>query len=656
MNRPVFLQRLLLSSIFLCFIAFPVQSQNEITWVDEQVLQDVDYGLNNGFSTSVTTYNDNIYYTYVGADQTMYVGKKTASDNTVMAVWTNLQSDRNHTKPSIAVDKNGYVHVTGDMHNQEWRYYISSNPEDINSWTKKDLPGGQKVTYPEFYKDRNDELYLMYRIRNVVGTRERRDHVGAMIRYNADSQSFQVLGGTNYDSDEPLKAMVWGLGHGGQGCWYQQPRPRIYFDEKNRMHLTASVIDGCLDELDGDGDYNNQSHVIYAYSDDGGETFNKIDGTAIGSLPLSKDNASVVVERSSQQDIVPAQQIGAFNTNSPVVSYGLNDGSHFSRRWNGSKWVDINVPDNTATFMTHKSGVLAWYYKFETGNARFQITADGKNWVALEAPSNGNPNRFSEAMDAAYFDQTGDFRISTVGFYGPTPKTTIHTFKTGSTVQGLVTENRIRSLKVPATVTPGSTQTVKLKYTASENRDIILQFQLDHDPWTIYGKVTTTVLEGTRSMDIDIPINLNTPVAQDDYKFMAYITPVGGDFLQKLDSRQIANIDCIPANSLTISEDVWVENSSELMKTIVFNTPTLTRLFPNPLTKQELNLVFDGQNQSPRQIKIVDLQGKTVLNRKVLAYQSSLRLDMGHVSNGIFIMIVEMDDGVLNQYKIMVDR
>lgn len=644
--------------ISLLFLSvFKLVGQNQVPWTDEQVSHDVDYGLNNGFSTSITTYNDNIYYTFVGDDLKIYVGKKTSAGHQVFAVWSDLQSDRNHSKPSIAIDKNGYIHVTGDMHNQPWRYYISDNPEDITSWSKQSLPGGQKVTYPEIYKDRNRDLFILYRIRNTVGIRERRDHVGAMIKYDVDSQEFVLLGGTAYDSDEPIPAIVSGLGNGGQGCWYQQPRPRIYFDTRNRMHLTASVIDGCLDELDGDGDYNNQSHVIYAYSDDGGQTFNRADGTIIEELPLSKDNASVVINRSSEQDIVPVHQIGAFNTNTPVISYGLNNGLNYSMKWNGNAWVNLNVPDNTAKLMAHKSGVIAWYHKYETGNARFQITADGEIWEELNASGDGTPNRFSETMDREYFDQTGDFRIHTVSFYKSTPRTNIHTFQTGATVLGLDPVDSIKTIKVPTAVVPGGTGTVKVKYTSSTERDVVVVFQLDHPPWTPYGSTVTKVSEGTRAIDIDIDISINTPIAMDDYKFMAYITEDGGNFAGSFNARQIANIDCISpelmstrANTVLISSEGESFNSQgELEKESI-------HVFPNPVTDQVLHLELPFVRKSPLEVKLIDLQGKVMLKRIVNTSLSFIDLDLKNFSNGMYMMTVEGEGNKLVLEKIAIRR
>ena len=50
-----------------------------------------------------------------------------------------------HNAPSVAVDRNGFVHVVYNMHNFPWQYKRSENPHDIDSM----LFRGQAVTMAE---------------------------------------------------------------------------------------------------------------------------------------------------------------------------------------------------------------------------------------------------------------------------------------------------------------------------------------------------------------------------------------------------------------------------------------------------------------------------------------------------------------------------
>ncbi len=66
--------------------------------------------------------------------------------------------------------------------------------------------------------------------------------------------------------------------------------------------------------------------------------FKKAGGADI-SLPLTVDNASVVVARSSEQDLLPESHVGALNSNTPVVSYRTSDGTSYGKMWDGASWV-----------------------------------------------------------------------------------------------------------------------------------------------------------------------------------------------------------------------------------------------------------------------------------------------------------------------------
>lgn len=96
--------------------------------------------------------------------------------------------DMYHTQASIAIDKEGYLHVVYNMHNMPWQYVVSKKPGDITSFDFKGdkislaekstvkhlnktpfpsigtaaIPGNQ-ITYPAFFYDRQGEIYLTYR-------------------------------------------------------------------------------------------------------------------------------------------------------------------------------------------------------------------------------------------------------------------------------------------------------------------------------------------------------------------------------------------------------------------------------------------------------------------------------------------------------------
>lgn len=120
-----------------------------------------------GQYTSVTTApNGDIYSAWMDESRNLKVSKITISTNvnTVVVLRSNMQQNKYHVRPSIVLDKLGYVHVAADMHNQNWVYYRSLNPYDITpSNFEMVTPPGYLITYPNFFKDKNDELYITFR-------------------------------------------------------------------------------------------------------------------------------------------------------------------------------------------------------------------------------------------------------------------------------------------------------------------------------------------------------------------------------------------------------------------------------------------------------------------------------------------------------------
>ena len=70
-----------------------------------------------------------------------------------------------HNYIDMIVDKNGFIHVSGNMHNVPLIYFRSETPENIDSFEKLAMTGKneERSTYPVFFKDQKGELYFQYR-------------------------------------------------------------------------------------------------------------------------------------------------------------------------------------------------------------------------------------------------------------------------------------------------------------------------------------------------------------------------------------------------------------------------------------------------------------------------------------------------------------
>ena len=112
----------------------------------------------------------------------------------------------------------------------------------------------------------------------------------------------------------------------------------------------------------------------------------------------------------------------------------------------------------------------------------------------------------------------------------------------------LLENDAITGVNAPESVMPGEQAVVTVSYMASTDRTVRVGFQLDSDPYTSFVDVITPVPAGSGTIDVTVPIPGEIPVANDAYQFQVYITPVGGDWDDRLSNSSRMNRDVIPAD------------------------------------------------------------------------------------------------------------
>lgn len=70
-----------------------------------------------------------------------------------------------HNYIDMILDKNGFIHVSGNMHGVPLIYFRSEKPENIDAFEKLAMTGKneERSTYPVFFKDQQGALYFQYR-------------------------------------------------------------------------------------------------------------------------------------------------------------------------------------------------------------------------------------------------------------------------------------------------------------------------------------------------------------------------------------------------------------------------------------------------------------------------------------------------------------
>ena len=366
------------------------------------------------FQSPLVTYNGNIYLAWVNEKLQTCIAKKSPDETiTTNVVFEETDPDQYHNEPSIGIDQNGYIHVLGNMHNSPdghpdnsnpyyehaWQYKVSDQPEDISSFTfvgddpKRTIPGTW-ITYPYFAHDRNRVLYIAFRHRVKFGTGWSPGIMaGAVARYNAKAKRWRMLGGSNYEHG--VKTLIWNPG--GVSA-YQGYKVRLFFDTKNRMHVSWDVY--TTEKNDGGS---GATHVLYAYSNDGGKTFKKANGQSIPNLPITISRGDVVYH-SEAGSLYNLTRVGVLPDDRPATSF-MNSGAKWSRWLPGKGWGKAeNFPASfPARFVTDSNGVIT-----AVDRGAFHRSIDGgQTWKRYDIYT-GSTNAC--IIDSLYLAQTGQLR------------------------------------------------------------------------------------------------------------------------------------------------------------------------------------------------------------------------------------------------------
>jgi hypothetical protein len=366
------------------------------------------------FQSPLVTYNGSIYLVWVDEQLRTRTAKK-APDGTVTTnvIFDETDPDPYHNEASVGIDRDGYIHVVGNMHNSPygrphsdnpyyehpWQYKVSDRPEDISSFTfvgdapDRTIPGTW-ITYPFFARDRQGVLYIAFRHRVRFGTGWSPGIMaGAVARYDADTRRWQMLGGTDYEHG--VKTLIWNPD--GVSA-YQGYKVRVYFDRWNRMHVGWNVYT-TRENRGGSG----ATHVLYAWSEDGGRSFRKAGGQPHAKLPIPVASGDVVF-RSDTGALYNLTHVGVFADGQPATSF-MSDGAKLSRWRPGDGWSDAReFPASfPARFVTDDRGVIT-----AVASGAFHRSFDGgKTWRRYPVET-GSTNAC--IVDYPYLAQTGQLR------------------------------------------------------------------------------------------------------------------------------------------------------------------------------------------------------------------------------------------------------
>ncbi len=171
---------------------------------------------------------------------------------------------------------------------------------------------------------------------------------------------------------------------------------------------------------------------------------------------------------------------------------------------------------------------------------------------------------------------------------------------------------------LPMSMEPQSSYTVNLPYTATQNRDIVVEFW-NNSTWIANGTATVGPGSGTAS----VAINLNNPPATgSDYLWKVNIRPVGAPWTENIDGCKVTGVSVSSSTLSLRRHDESVAQMGDFNKVDV-------KAYPNPF-KSSLNIVLPKRH-SFKEAQVFDTYGRLLYSQKIEHNQQNV--DLNHFSS-----------------------
>lgn len=235
---------------------------------------------------------------YYDGDGNLVLGKRKLGSNDWETKVTPFQGNVKdaHNTISIALDGDGYLHVSWDHHDNPLRYAKTIDPLSLDLGEKISMTGKEenKVTYPEFHKLPDGNLIFMYR----SGASGRGNLV--MNKYDLSTGKWSQLHKNLID------------GEGERNAYWQ-----AYIDSQGTIHLSWVWRESW--------DVATNHDLAYARSTDGGTTWETSSGEAY-TLPITASSAEYAWEIPQNSSLINQTAMAADEEGNPfIVSYWAED-------------------------------------------------------------------------------------------------------------------------------------------------------------------------------------------------------------------------------------------------------------------------------------------------------------------------------------------
>lgn len=247
-------------------------------------------------NSALTSYKNWQFTAYYNPEGMMVLAKRKLNSNqwqTVITPYSGNVKDA-HNSISIAIDIDGFLHVSWDQHDTRLRYAKSKTPFGLELGEEESMTGNDetKVTYPEFHNLPNGKLLFCYR----SGASGR----GNMIvkSYDVKTKKWNSLQNNLLDGENERSA-YWQICVGKKG---------IYISWVWRESWDVST----------------NHDICYAFSGDGGQTWEKSTGEKY-CLPITKASAEIAWEIPEKSNLINQTAMNVDDDGNPYIANYWND-------------------------------------------------------------------------------------------------------------------------------------------------------------------------------------------------------------------------------------------------------------------------------------------------------------------------------------------
>jgi len=391
-------------------------------------------------NTPLWTYKGNTYFIWVDQNRRPTVEKRRDGvlvEKALLDPNGYQCSPDGHYRYSMGIDRNGYLHIIGDMHNyteggtssrtyptylhKKVLYWKSNRSESVSRGftfageKETALPGdGWISATARFFTDNDGELFYSSSIHAIESGVSGKVGVG-LYKYNLQRGTWTAIGALADNIAPGAKrspVFFWEQsGWGGGVNWFQHFQPSFKFDRWNHLHFAVTVHS---DSFFVKG----ANRIVYARSDDGGVHWKKANGRSIPGFPIrAKDgtaNQGDIVADASDIDLDVRNPNGKYNYFGPTVGvvadkngkpgvgvhevYSPDSGNDTTqqvwRTWDGTRWsknqnIDghtiygYRTPDDSLIFLSPGYQQLVAASSFDEKPTEYRFRTGSENYSRI---------------------------------------------------------------------------------------------------------------------------------------------------------------------------------------------------------------------------------------------------------------------------------